>query len=180
MTNPSFNFTWDTKKKTVSAKVFSKKRPNKNLSVKETSVSLKKAGVNGNVSDQTVENKVANNVSETKYTRKKQFIHKTSNTGSNANSRDDTPRFRGKKALDNYSIQQNYYKPQRQTGKVVTEKLFTSDKSFKDLEQIHHHIISNLEKNNFLRLTTVQEKAIPVICEGKNTLVWTPSLTTVL
>lgn len=57
------------------------------------------------------------------------------------------------------------------TGKSVTEKLFASNKSFGDIQDVHKHIVSNLEKHNFMRLTTVQEKAIPVINDGKNTLV---------
>lgn len=171
MTNPSFNFKWDTKKKSASAKVFSRKRSSKNSSVEKTSISSNKVSVDRNASEQTVGNEVSSSLPESKHKRNKQFIHKTSNTESTANSSGDVGRFRGKKALDNYTSQRNYYKPARTTGKAVTEKLFTSDKSFKDLEQIHHHIISNLEKNNFLRLTTVQEKAIPVICKGKNTLV---------
>ncbi|XP_057667803.1 probable ATP-dependent RNA helicase CG8611 [Diorhabda carinulata] len=55
-------------------------------------------------------------------------------------------------------------------GKSVVEKVFSTSKSFSDLE-IHKYIVSNLEKHNFTTLTNVQEKAIPVILKGRNVLI---------
>lgn len=56
-------------------------------------------------------------------------------------------------------------------GKSVQENLFAeSGKSFSDLG-IHRHLVSNLEKINFTKLTNVQEKSIPIVLKGQNTLV---------
>lgn len=54
-------------------------------------------------------------------------------------------------------------------GKSLSEKVFTSNK-ISDLP-IHRHIISNLEKLQFKTLTTVQEKAIPIVLTGTDVLV---------
>ncbi|XP_017783460.1 PREDICTED: probable ATP-dependent RNA helicase DDX31 isoform X2 [Nicrophorus vespilloides] len=54
-------------------------------------------------------------------------------------------------------------------GKSVSEKVFTSSK-FSDLS-LNRHVVSNLEKINFKDMTNVQQKSIPVIMSGKNTLV---------
>lgn len=58
---------------------------------------------------------------------------------------------------------------QSQSGKSVFEKVF-SEESFSDLK-IHKHLLSNLNKNNFDKLTNVQAKAIPTLMEGNNTLI---------
>ncbi|KAF2897162.1 hypothetical protein ILUMI_09013, partial [Ignelater luminosus] len=56
------------------------------------------------------------------------------------------------------------------SGKSVSEKVFTeSGNKFSDLP-IHKYLVSNLEKINFTTLTTVQEKAIPVVLLGKDVL----------
>lgn len=56
-------------------------------------------------------------------------------------------------------------------GKSLVEKVFSvNQQKFSDLK-IHKYIVSNLEKINFTTLTTVQEKSIPPVLEGKNVLV---------
>ena len=58
-----------------------------------------------------------------------------------------------------------------EAGDAVKETVFTSSGNrFKNLS-IHKHLVSNLEKHNYTALTTVQEKAIPIILSGKDTLV---------
>lgn len=60
-----------------------------------------------------------------------------------------------------------------QSGQSIKEDLFTkSGQSFKALD-IHKHLVSNLEKIEYTKLTNVQEKSIPVILSGKNALVST-------
>lgn len=56
-------------------------------------------------------------------------------------------------------------------GTSVSEKIFTSSGSTFGNLSIHKHLVSNLEKMGFKSLTTVQEKAIPIIFSGKDTLV---------
>lgn len=59
----------------------------------------------------------------------------------------------------------------RGVGVSVSEKVFsTSGTKFSDLN-IHKWIVSNIEKMDFKTMTTVQEKALPTILSGKNTLV---------
>lgn len=58
-------------------------------------------------------------------------------------------------------------------GTSVSEKIFTSSGSTFGNLSIHKHLVSNLEKMGFKSLTTVQEKAIPIIFSGKDTLVST-------
>ncbi|KAJ8919054.1 hypothetical protein NQ315_016960 [Exocentrus adspersus] len=55
-------------------------------------------------------------------------------------------------------------------GKSIVEKVFSSGKKFSDLD-IHKYLVSNLQKINFITLTNVQEKSIPVIMTGKNVLI---------
>lgn len=55
-------------------------------------------------------------------------------------------------------------------GVSVVEKVFSADKKFSSLD-IHKHLLSNLEKHNFITLTNVQEKSIPLVLNGKNLLV---------
>lgn len=67
----------------------------------------------------------------------------------------------------------NVYVNTNLKGKSVVEKVFESDqKKFSDLG-IHRHLVSNLEKNQFLTATNVQNKAIPEVMTGANVLVST-------
>lgn len=55
-------------------------------------------------------------------------------------------------------------------GVSVAERVFSTGGDFGVLG-LHRHLQSNLEKHGFTVLTTVQEKAIPVVLSGKNCLV---------
>ncbi|ERL88297.1 hypothetical protein D910_05684 [Dendroctonus ponderosae] len=55
-------------------------------------------------------------------------------------------------------------------GVSVAERVFSSGGDFGALD-LHRHLQSNLEKHGFTVLTTVQEKAIPVVLSGKNCLI---------
>lgn len=86
----------------------------------------------------------------------------------------DTPETHVQKAKNTYSPFKERWKKvyvEASGGTSVSEKVFTSSGlTFSDLS-IHKHLVSNLEKIDFKSLTTVQEKAIPVIFSGKDTLV---------
>ncbi|KAF5273483.1 hypothetical protein FQA39_LY07500 [Lamprigera yunnana] len=94
---------------------------------------------------------------------KQKLLNKTEETQVNVNNNVKTKKFeyKNKKPIAN----------QFHDRKHVSEKLFTeSGKNFSDLN-IHRHLISNLEKNDFKTLTTVQEKVIPIVISGKDVLV---------
>lgn len=188
MTNPTFDFKWDVKeKKSTSSKVFARRRPQKTTISKEAKsvekevrteteisednkTSTKTSAVNTQNSEplkfkKTAETKQAEgNINVIQKTRKR--LNESLKNEKTAET---------KHACGSVNVTQKKHKNvHEKVGPLkesATEKLFTSNRSFRDLKQIHNHIISNLEKHDFLRLTTVQEKAIPIIVEGKNTLV---------
>ncbi|XP_060524574.1 probable ATP-dependent RNA helicase CG8611 [Cylas formicarius] len=56
------------------------------------------------------------------------------------------------------------------TGRALIENVFSVGMTFSKLD-IHRHLASNLEKHSFKILTSIQEKAIPVVLRGKNALI---------
>lgn len=154
--NPTFNFSWDKSKKDISAKVLGKrKQPTPHKPPSTSTVSETESSVTNN-SKLEIDNDVTPSYVKRKQKKIKQALEKPDKK-------------------KNYSLFDQKPKQMYVTsisGKSVSEKVFTkTGHKFSDIEGIHKHILANLEKNNFLKLTTVQEKALPIILSGKNTLV---------
>lgn len=183
MTNPSFNFTWDKSNKDVQAKVFAKK---KQTAVRDNQVKMPNSQqnktTNNDNSSKVVNYKRSDNPTQfVKRKRKKEKQkeqeqeEKEEDFEELLNSYSENNNKSVKPAKQNFSLFGQKHKKiyvSTESGESVSEKVFTSKgQKFSDITQIHKHILSNLEKHNFTKLTTVQEKAIPVILSGKNTLV---------
>lgn len=164
MANPSFDFKWDIKKQNTSAKVFSRSRPLKTTTNTVSDGSQPDNNFDKSSNDQNEDSDIVA-IAGVSSSETKQEVEAATLVPS------EQTRFVGKDKNKSFKNNTDYRRERRRAGKAVTEKLFTSNKSFRDLNEIHDHIISNLEKHNFLRLTTVQEKAIPIVVEGKNVLV---------
>lgn len=186
--NPSFSFTWDNSKKQRPAKVFSKKRQfNKTQELPKEKTEIKrhtdKVNIHTTVAKDSVTAKkqLENYPGFIKRKRKKikqvpQNDLQEESDDSNADlyygknieaktAKQQKPSF----ALFNQKPKQVYI--DTASGKPVSENVFTiTGHTFSDIK-IHKHVLSNLEKHGFVKMTTVQEKAIPVILNGKNTLV---------
>lgn len=183
MTNPSFNFTWDKSNKEVQGKVFAKKK--QTTAVRDDQVKI----------PQPQRNKTTNSENASKIINYKQkdttsqFVKRKRKKEKQKEQEQEEKEEDFEELLNSYSENNKSVKPAKknfslfgqkhkqiyvstESGKSVSEKVFTTKgQKFSDIKQIHKHILSNLEKHNFIKLTTVQEKAIPVILSGKNTLV---------
>lgn len=160
-----FNFAWTKNKDNNKGKVFKKK----GNATKTTTTITNKVNVKKKVQkpmEKTLESKSLH--IKRKHKKDKQLRLTES---SNATEKNDNNK---KNVNKNYSLFGERPKElyvNTEIGKSVQEDLFTkSGKSFKDLD-VHRHLISNLEKINYTKLTNVQEKSIPVIMSGRNTLV---------
>lgn len=162
--NSGFNISWDSKK-TSSGKVFKKKKPQKiPEEISSTDISKDTSSPNKN----STKTKPFQEHIKRKQKKDKQLARTQVKEGNVPQIVKQTNDFK------NYSLfgekQKEVYIDTR-VGKSVQENLFAeSGKSFSDLG-IHRHLVSNLEKINFTKLTNVQEKSIPVVLEGQNALV---------
>lgn len=182
---PTFNFAWDTSKK-GSAKVFVRKRqPGKIHSKQEREINPVAGKVNipdSKVNDKVIAKKHTKNSGFIKRKRKKVKQHNDlqknldnldADFQYDANTEANTAKPQKKSfSLFNQKPKQLYI--DTVSGAAVSEKVFAvTGRTFNDIKQIHKHVLSNLVKHGFDKMTTVQEKAIPIVLSGKNALVST-------
>lgn len=177
MTNISdeqFNFKWNENKNKTKGKSFKKRD---GPIIKATQIKTINTNVKNNIEnsfDKSPENKSTHIKRKHKKDKQLRLAESSNGTDSGADKSGTNRSDNNKNPNKNYSLFGE--KPKEvyintEVGKSIQEDLFaTSGKSFRDLD-IHRHLVSNLEKINYLKLTNVQEKSIPVITSGKNTLV---------
>lgn len=159
-----FKFTWENKKS--KAKVFRKKsKTGSKNALTEEIIPANRDG-DGEVNEDTVTENVieTNNIEETrkKFSKKKQK-NKLKGDFNLKNNNQNT-----------YKIFSNEHKDlyiDTEEGDAPRETVFTSSGNRFNNLSIHKHLVSNLEKHNYIALTTVQERAIPIILSGRDTLV---------
>lgn len=197
--NPSFNFSWGNAKNTITGKVLRKKQSdlekpqssvNSNIQ-SETQNEYKKQHkpaqakqnksfkkLHGdehqmNKSDNPrIKNLTQQNDPSTVNIKRKHKKDKAKALLNVEDNKDEqSPSKPGLKSFSLFSKKPKDVYVGVRSGKSVSEKVFTeSGNKFSDLP-IHKYLVSNLEKINFTTLTTVQEKAIPVVLQGKDVLV---------
>lgn len=189
--NPSFNFTWDTSKKEISGKVFARKRQQlKNDKVsnetqsRDSSKTQTSESVNTNECTRVSQkNAPVKRTSETHPDFIKRKRKKIKNQPPQPQDLEDefdsfldrnvnTTTKNPKKSFSLFNQKPKHIYVNTPSGKSVSEEVFTNTgHTFSDIKQIHKHVLSNLTKHGFVKMTTVQQKAIPVILSGQNTLV---------